>query len=278
MKIMIIGANGQLGTDLVKALTGEDVIPLTHKDIEITEFSNVQEVVEGVRPDLIINTAAYHNVPLCEEKPELAFKVNALGVRNLAMICEERSIKLMHISTDYVFDGLKGAPYVESDQPNPLNTYGISKLAGEFFVRWVREHYIVRVASLFGTTGCRAKGGTNFVEVMLRLAKKRRQINVTPTVFCSPTYTVDAAIKIGEIIKNGKPGLYHVTNRGECSWYEFAKEIFSQAGVKIEVLPVEEKDAVRRPRYSALRSERIEQPRDWRDALRDYLLRRGGIS
>jgi dTDP-4-dehydrorhamnose reductase len=272
---MIIGSNGQLGTDLVKVLVGENVIPLTHQDIEITDILSVEEVVERVSPDVIINTAAYHNVPLCEEKPELAFKVNALGVRNLAIICERRAIKFVHISTDYVFDGLKRAPYVESDTPNPLNTYGISKLAGEFFAKWVREHYIIRVASLFGRTGCRAKGGTNFVEMMLDIAKRRKQINVTPKVFCSPTYTLDAAEKIKEIIKGEAPGVYHVVNKGGCSWYEFAKEIFNQAGMDVEVLPIEEKDIIRRPKYSILKSERIEQPRDWKDALRDYLTKRG---
>ncbi|MDI6704484.1 MAG: dTDP-4-dehydrorhamnose reductase [bacterium] len=275
MKIMIIGANGQLGTDLAKVFKDEELILLTHQDIEITSLSKVMKVVKNYSPEVIINTAAYHNLSQCEENPEMAFEVNALGVRKLAKVCDAESIELVHISTDYVFDGNKKVPYVESDCPNPLNTYGISKLAGEFFAKWVKNHYIVRVAGLFGTTGCRAKGGMNFVETMLKLTKTREEIEVTSNVFCSPTYTVDAAMKIKELITgNFEPGIYHVTNRGECSWYEFAKEIFDQAGLSIKVLPKEEISTIRRPEYSVLASEKIQQPRDWKEALGDYLKER----
>lgn len=276
MKTLLIGANGQLGSDIMAVFGSEGMVPLTHNDIEITNLEQSRKVLEEHNPEVVINTAAYHNVPECEKNPEKAFLVNSLGLKNLSEICLDHRITLVHISTDYVFDGKKSSPYSESDIPHPLNTYGISKLAGEYFVRRVKKHYVVRVASLFGKTGCRAKRGGNFVKAMLHLAKTKDRIQVTSNIICSPTFTKDAASKIKELLAQNYPsGIYHAANGGFCSWYEFALEIFSQTEIKIDVEPKTEGQVgagVRRPLYSPLISEKIKPVRDWKNALRAYLI------
>ena len=279
MKIFLIGANGQLGTDIMKVFKSEEILPLTHEQIEIVDLPRSKQIIEDYNPEVIINTAAYHNVPDCEKNLRTSFSVNAIGVRNLAQICRTNSIRLVHISTDYVFDGKKSSPYDEEDTPNPLNVYGVSKLAGEYFAKRVEKHYIIRVASLFGITGCRAKGGRNFVETMFNAAKTRDTVQVTSNIICSPTYTYDAALKIKEILENDyRPGIYHVINDGNCSWYEFALEIFRQAGINIKVEEREESEEVNgitRPLYSPLTSNEITSLRHWKEALSAYLLERG---
>ncbi len=276
MKTLIIGADGQLGSDLMAIFGPEETIPLTHADIEITDFEQSRRVLEEHGAEIVINTAAYHNVPQCEKDPARAFLVNSMGLRNLSEICFDRRVTLVQVSTDYVFDGKKDSPYAESDVPHPLNTYGVSKLAGEFFTRWVEKHYVVRLASLFGKTGCRAKSGGNFVKTMLRLAKTKDLVQVTSNIICSPTYTKDAAVKIKELLDEDYPsGVYHAANGGFCSWYEFALEIFAQAKIEIDVeqkVESEIEGGVRRPLYSPLVSEKIKPVRDWREALRAYLI------
>lgn len=274
MKVLLIGADGQLGTEIRKVF-GEEVIPLTHAEIEITDPGGSRKVIEKQSPDAIINTAAYHNVPDCEKNPEMAFRVNAMGAKNLADICQAHSIPLVHLSTDYIFDGQKGSPYTEEDVPRPLNAYGISKLAGEFFVRTLEKHYTIRISSLFGVSGCRAKGGKNFVKTMLEFARTRDRIQVTANIVSSPTYARDAALKIKEIL-NGDypPGIYHCANRGACSWYEFALEIFRQTGASIEVaarIETEELEGIKRPLYTALATNKTNPLRSWKEALKDYL-------
>ena len=168
MKVAVIGASGQLGSDLVKVF--EDVIPLTHKDIEVTDLSSC-EILKELKPDVVINTAAYHKTDECEENPEKAFLVNSVGARNVALICKEIGAIDVFISTDYVFDGSKKEPYTEEDVPNPINVYGVSKYAGEILTRYIcGKYYIIRVASLFGVAGARGKGGS-FVETMIKKAK-----------------------------------------------------------------------------------------------------------
>lgn len=267
-----------MGTDIQKVFDPQDIIPLIQPDIEITDYAQSKTVIEKHKPDIIINTAAYHNVPDCEKNPQQAFLVNGIGVRNLVQICKEKPIKLVHISTDYVFDGHKKQPYVEEDVPNPLNAYAVSKLAGEYFAKRLKDHYIIRVASLFGVAGCLGKGGTNFVETMLSLAKTKPSLQVTSNIICSPTYTYDAATRIKEILEDDYPsGIYHVVNNGQCSWYEFALEIFKQSGLNIKVEPrMEEKEraGVVRPLYSPLTSTKLNPMRDWPEALKAYLKER----
>lgn len=282
MNILLIGVDGQLGTDIMKVFFSSPspiaVKGLTIQDINITDSSKTKNVIEELKPDVIINTAAYHNVPECEKNPEKSFLVNTIAIRNLALICHASNIKLIHLSTDYVFDGKKKGPYTEKDTPNPLNVYAVSKLAGEFFVKLTSNYYIIRVASLFGTAGCLGKGGTNFVETMLKLAKTKDTVQVTTNITCSPTYTYDAALKIKEMLLSNYPsGLYHLTNSGYCTWYEFALEIFRLSNIKMKVEPKEEKEeqaGVRRPLFSALTSKKLTPLRPWQDALKHYLVSR----
>lgn len=277
MKTLLIGSQGQLGTEIVKIFPG--AVPVDLPEVDVTVPASVERAVEACRPDVILNTSAYHNVPDCEKNTELAFRVNAIAVRNLAEICKVRGLAFVHVSTDYVFDGRKNGPYTEADVPNPLNAYGISKLAGEFFARKPERSYVVRLSSVFGVAGCRGKGGKNFVKTMLEFAKTRDRVQVTSNIISSPTYAADAAVKIKEILEKGlPPGLYHLANGGSCSWHEFALEIFRLIGAKIAVeekLETEELAGVLRPMNSALVSTKIAPVRSWRDALKANLKEEG---
>lgn len=285
MDVAIIGAGGQLGRELVKVF-GPNCAALDVGEVDICDPVRLREVLDACRPSVIINTAAYHNVPDCEKNAEKAFAVNAVGVKNLRDICLATGQALVHISTDYVFDGTKGAPYTEDDVPNPLNTYGVSKLAGEFFARQVPVHHIIRVSSLFGITGSVTKGGTNFVKLMLKAARTKDRVVVSSNIFSSPTYAPDAAIRIREILEAGTPpGVYHVTNGGECSWHEFAAAIFREIGAGIKLDPrietPELEGGLRRPLRTALRSVKGKTLRPWQEALKDYLKEerdQGGIA
>lgn len=276
MRVAVIGASGQLGSDLVKVF--DDAIPLTHKDIEVTDLASC-EILKELKPDVVINTAAYHKTDECEENPEKTFLVNSVGARNVALICKEIGAVDVYISTDYVFDGSKEEPYTEDDIPNPINVYGVSKYAGEILTRYICDkHYIIRVSSLFGVAGASGKGG-NFVETMIKKVKAEDELNVVNDVTMSPTYTEDAAIAIKEIIFNKLPyGIYHVTNDGSCTWYVFAKAIFEITGIDVRLNPITSDKfptKAKRPKNSALSIEKIKSYginiRHWKDALRDYL-------
>jgi len=280
MKVAIIGANGQLGSDLVKALASEEVIPLTHDDIEVADQASVHRVLTRHQPQVVINTAAFHNVVACEEQPERAFAVNAIGAWNVARACGPLGASLVHISTDYVFDGQKGNPYTEDDLPRPLNVYGVSKLAGEHLIRYsLKQHFIIRTSGLYGTHPCRAKGGENFVELMLRLARERDEVRVVNDEVLTPTYTWDLARQIALLIHTQHYGLYHVTSGGQCSWYEFARAIFELTGTRVNLQPTTAEEfprPVKRPAYSvlenrALRELGLDRMRPWQEALAAYL-------
>lgn len=282
MRIVVVGARGQLGTDLMRVLEGEDVIPLSHQEIEVADFDSSLKVLKEYSPDVIINTAAYNRVDEAEDEPELAFEVNAFGPRNLALISKEVKTTLVHISTDYVFDGTKTSPYTESDPPNPLSAYGLSKLTGEYFVRSILSNYfIVRTSGLYGRAGSRAKGG-NFVETMLRLARNHDEVRVVNDHVLTPTYSLDLARKIEELIQTELYGLYHITNSGSCSWYEFTKRIFELMNLKTKVVPIsspEFRARAVRPSYSVLENSRLKEIglaslRSWQEALADYLKER----
>ncbi len=278
MKTLVIGANGQLGTDIVRAFEGMDVIPLTHADIEITDPASISAAVSKYAPDVIINTAAFDNVPESEKRSEKAFHVNADGVKLLAGICNEAGITLLQISTDYVFDGSKREPYTEEDLPAPLNVYGASKARGELFASSIEKHYIVRVSGIYGITGCRGKGGRNFVESILKLAAGNSPLKVSSNIITSPTYTLDAACEIRRILVERLPyGIYHVANSGLCSWHEFAREILALGGISKDIEAVEElaeAAGVKRPLYSPLISIRVEPMRPWKEALAAYMKER----
>ncbi|MDH5268252.1 MAG: dTDP-4-dehydrorhamnose reductase [Candidatus Bathyarchaeota archaeon] len=282
MKIIIIGSKGQLGTDLIKVLRDwHQVIGLTHQDLEVTDYDSCL-ILKEHHPDVIINTAAFHKTDQCEEEPLKTFSVNALGARNIATISKEIGATTIFISTDYVFDGSKNEPYTEDDTPTPINTYGISKLAGELYTKQNPKHYIIRLASLFGVAGASGKGG-NFVETMITKAKKNETINVVDDMWMSPTYTKDAATTIKNMLESKLPfGTYHSTNKGYCTWFQFAKEIFRLLRSKPDLIPIKTRQLkmkAKRPRFSALRSTKLPkygiEMREWKEALRDYLVEKG---
>lgn len=289
MKVLVIGANGQLGTDLCRVLHDFEVIPLTHKDIEISDMSSVKQALSKHKSDVIINTAAYVRVDDCETEQDKAFLINALGARNVAVVTQELGAKLIHISTDYVFggEGQPGnIPYTEFDVPAPLNTYGKSMLAGENFVRHLcRGHFIVRTSGLFGVAGSRGKGG-NFVETVLKLARERDELRVVNDQIVSPTYTKDLAQKIVQLIPTEYYGVFHITNKGYCSWYQFAREILKQAGIKTPVIPITSDQyphKARRPSFSVLDNYHLrllgmDDMRPWQKTLKDYLVARAHIA
>jgi dTDP-4-dehydrorhamnose reductase len=288
VKIIVIGANGQLGCDVCTAFSagGHEVIPLNHDTADIAVYESIKAPLEKARPDVIVNTAAMHNVDACEADPVRSFEVNGIGARNLALIANELDATLFYLSTDYVFDGLKMAPYVETDYPIPLNAYGNSKLAGEAFIRSIaKKHFVVRVSGLYGTNPCRAKGGNNFVKLMLKLSKERDEIRVVDDEVLTPTYTGDVAKQIVAMTDMDAYGLYHTTSQGGCSWYRFASKIFEISGTQIK-LSIARSDEfpmkVPRPKYSVLENAGLKvlgmdlMP-DWQDGLRRYLAILGAL-
>ncbi len=284
MRILIIGADGQLGTDLCNVIPKEEQIPLTIKNIDITNREITLQEIKNHQPDVVINTAAYHHVDKCEENVTPAFEVNTYGVKYLAEACKAVDACLVHISTDYVFDGKKGKPYVETDQPNPQSVYAISKYAGEQIVKYTLDKFfVVRSTGLYGVAGCLGKGGSNFVESILKLAASQPELKVVTDEVLSPTYSLDLAKQLYALVKTNKYGLYHAVNQGSCSWYEFASEIFKLLGRKVKINKTtasEFKPAAKRPGYSALKNAALQKigldkMRPWQDALEAYLIEKG---
>jgi len=282
MKMAVIGANGQLGTDVVNAFrnNGDEVYPFTHSEIELSNADSIATHLRKAQPAVVVNTAAMHHVENCEREPEKAFAVNALGARNLAVVAREMGAVLMHVSTDYVFDGAKERPYEESDAPNPLNVYGNTKLSGEYFVRSATDKYFVlRTSAIYGRSPCRAKGGLNFIELMLKLARERSEIRVVDSEIVTPTSTVELARQMLALSRFDGYGLYHATAEGSCSWYEFAREIFALTSTKINLHvagPNEFPAKVPRPKYSVLenaglKNHKINVFRPWQEGVREYL-------
>jgi len=243
-----------LGTDLVRILEeqGHKVFATDIEELDITQFDSLKRMVRDVSPDVIVNCAAYTDVDKAEEEPDKAFLINAIGVRNLALVCKDLDIDLCHISTDYVFDGTKKGPYMPNDLPNPINAYGKSKLAGEEHVQKIlNKFYIVRTSWLYG------KHGKNFVYTILDLAKKQEVLRMVDDQIGSPTWTVTLAQAIAKLIQTQKYGIYHVTDKTEngISWYEFAKEIVRISGIRIDVFPAKIEEFPRpakRPKNSVL--------------------------
>lgn len=282
MKIAVIGANGQLGMDVVSAFSsnGDEVSSLTHSDIELSNIDSVSTRLKELHPQIIVNTAAMHHVENCEREPEKAFEVNGLGARNLALLARDIGATLMHVSTDYVFDGAKGNPYEETDAPNPLNVYGNTKLCGEYFVRsTIEKHFVLRTSAIYGLNPCRAKGGLNFIELMLKLAKERGKVRVVDSEFVTPTSTAELARQIVQLSHSDAYGLYHATAEGSCSWHEFAREIFAMTNTKVNLEvagPNEFPAKVPRPKYSVLenrglKNHKINVFKPWQDGVHKYL-------
>jgi dTDP-4-dehydrorhamnose reductase len=282
LTVVVVGSTGQLGSDLVEAFAGDRVHGLAHEDMDIGDDAAVRRVLSELRPDVVVNTAAFHNVPKCETDVEQAYALNAVAPRRLARVCKELGARLVHVSTDYVFDGAKQTPYLETDRAMPLNVYGVSKLAGEHEVLGADgNHQVVRSSGLYGLRPCRAKGG-NFIDTMYRVAAQQPEVRVVSDEILTPTFTADLAAQIRVLALEGRPGLFHATNQGSCSWYEFARAIFDLGGLATPLRPTSVQDfaaPVRRPFYSvlenaALAAARLDRMRHWRDALADYMNRR----
>lgn len=283
-RIIVVGATGQLGTDLVEALRQDgksEVVPLSHAACDCMDLKKVDQVIGSLHPDTVVNCAAYVRVDDCEEHASEAFNINAVCALNVARACAASNALCVYISTDYVFDGTKATPYQESDFPNPINVYGASKLAGEYLTRQATPCWlIIRMASLFGKTGSRGKGG-NFVETVIKKAKAGERLNVVNDITISPTYTRDAAGAVARLLRSRATGLFHVTNAGTCTWYGFARAISEIAGLGDPVHPVSSTEflmAARRPKNSSLGSNRAGfELRPWQDALKAYLLEKGHL-
>lgn len=288
-RVLVIGAGGQLGHDLLRVWPeqhpGDELIPTTHADLDVTDPGSVEACFRSHHPELVINTAAYHKVDLIESDPRPAFDVNVLGARNVASVCEAAGASCMFISTDYVFtDSPDGNPHLEGEPVRPANIYGVSKAAGEEVVRLsCRRHYVVRSCGLFGVAGASGKGG-NFVETMLRLASSGKPIRVVDDQVMTPTPTYELAEQLAVLAGYEAYGLYHATSQGACSWYEFALEIFRVAGLEPECSPqssAESGSAAPRPAYSvlenrALQTLGIDRLPDWHEGLAHYMEMRKG--
>jgi dTDP-4-dehydrorhamnose reductase len=283
MKVLLIGANGQLGSDLLKVFqaAGDTVIPVTHAQVDVCSEERVAEIIAEASPDVVISTAAFHRVEECETKPALSFQVNGTGAMNLARACQRSGAVLANFSTDYVFDGKKNGAYEESDLPSPISVYGASKVLGEHLVAaYADGYFIIRTCGLYGVAGSSGKGG-NFVETMLKKAMAGDAIRVVDDQTLTPTYTADLAEATRKLILTGNYGLYHVSSEGQCSWYEFARYIFECAGLDAKLSPVNSSEfasPVKRPANSVLskaklRSVGVSMP-SWKDALPRYLEQR----
>jgi len=276
LKILVTGASGQLGKELAQLprQTDIEIIGLTREQLDITDLVVCRKVLDEYRPNAVIHCAAYTAVDQAEAEPDLAFSVNAAGTRNLAVAAEEIGAKFLYISTDYVFDGRGTTPYIEYDAPNPQTVYGKSKFAGEQLVQTLNSRYfIVRTAWIYG------KHGNNFVETMLKLAGEKDELKVVRDQIGSPTYALDLAYFLIDLVRTDYYGTYHVSNTGSCSWYEFASAIFREAGITIKLEPCTTSEFPRpapRPAYSVmdqwmLRSTGLQPLRSWEEALRHYL-------
>lgn len=274
MKILITGAKGMLGTDLQKVLENEEVIATDYQELDILDSEAVMDTVKTLKPDILINTAAMTDVDGCESKEDFARRLNAEGPKNLALACREIDIPMLHISTDYVFKGDKRRPLLEDDEIGPETVYGQTKLEGEQIIAEILDKFfILRTAWLYGVHG------PNFVEKMLELAENHDVITVVNDQEGSPTFTIDLANAIYTIIKTDKYGIYHVTNAGNTTWYEFAKLIFEETNTDVEVKPVTSEEfaaPAKRPNYSVLSHQKwidagFDELRDYKEALKEYL-------
>ena len=276
MKVVVTGIKGQLGYDLVKQLTARNhqVYGIERNDLDITDEKAVKAYFEEVKPDALLHCAAYTNVDAAEEDKETAYNVNALGPKYLAQAASKVGAKMVYVSTDYVFDGTAAEPYEVDHPTHPLGVYGETKFAGEEFVKeYLDRYFIVRTAWVFGING------NNFVKTMLRLAEDRDELGVVHDQVGSPTYTVDLARFMIDLVESDKYGVYHATNEGVCSWYEFAVEIFNQRGVNVKVNPLTSEQFPRpaaRPKYSVLSKKKIIEQGftplpNWKKALSAFL-------
>lgn len=283
MKILVIGKTGQLGGALIHdaAAQGHDLFAPERAQVDITDKHSFLNAVTAFQPDAVVNTAAFHNVPLCEEEPLRAFETNVVAVKNMAEICRDYKCLFVTFSTDYVFDGTKGAPNIETDMPAPVQIYGITKLSGEHAALCYHPEktLVIRTCGLYGLKGAASKGG-NFVDGRVRDAQGGKTLEMSSEQTVSPTYTGDLSKAVLTLMTHPQkePGTYHLVNEGFCSWHEFTKSIYRHLQCRAEVIPVDRQGRagkMRRPLFSALKNEKarklgIELPH-WKDALHRYL-------
>lgn len=286
MKILLIGKTGQLGGSILAEQTNHEIFAPGRDELDIECASSFEREMQKFRPELVINTAAFHNVPQCESEPSRAFEVNCVAVRNLAAICAKKHVRFVTFSTDYVFGGEKRTPYLEEDRPNPLQIYGISRLAGEFTALSTapRHAMVIRTCGLYGLSGASSKGG-NFVDKRIADAGSLNELEMGCDQIVSPTYTGDLARAVLKLVEHPQPvsGIFHLVNEGECTWFEFTKAIYELQGLDVKVRPVDRggmSGEMRRPLYSVLANTRakslgITLPH-WRDALQRYLQEKFG--
>lgn len=275
MKVLITGSNGMLGHDLIDVLDGKhELIKTTSKSLDITDEDKVKDYIVNENPDIVINSAAYTDVDGCETNEEIAYKVNGEGVKNLALACKVIDCPLLHISTDYVFNGENNKPWMEDDEVGPISIYGKSKLQGEEAIESILDKFfIIRTSWLYGING------GNFPKTMLELAKTHDTLTVVTDEIGTPTYTLDLAQAIAELIETEYYGIYHITNSDYCSWFDFAKYIFEVKNINVNVVPVTAEEFARpasRPHYSVLNNSNwvnngFKPLRSYKEAIKDYL-------
>jgi dTDP-4-dehydrorhamnose reductase len=290
MRVLLLGANGQLGSDILRVersrLDELEVFPLYRRDLDVASLDDIPKVLASREFDALINCTSYHKTDEAENHATEAFAINAHAPQRMAAVCKARGAMFVHLSTDYVFDGRSRKPYVETDAPSPVNVYGASKLLGENLVlrEYAEGSLIARVASLFGVAGSSGKGG-NFVETMLRLAREKGEVRVVNDLRMSPTSTMDVARALLSLIhQRAAPGIYHIVNSGDATWFEFAQEIIHQAGIAARVVPITSQEypaLAARPAYSVLNNQKVAKligliPH-WREALSRYLVEKGHI-
>jgi len=283
MKIVLIGADGQLGSDLFERLKGKQTTPLYYPDFDVTRREQIENTIERVKPAVVINTSAFNRVDECEISPLEAFKVNTIAARDLAQVCQKIGSVLVHFSTDYVFNGKKKTPYTEEDRPQPLSIYGLSKYGGEILIRSAKcKYFLIRTCGLYGKAGCWGKG-RNFVDAMVEAASKNKTIRVVNDQTITPTSTSELAQRVLELISLQRFGVYHMTNDGQCTWFEFARSIFELLQRKVDIVPVDSDSygaRAKRPPFSVLDNRMAERAgitpfSHWRDALEVYLQEKG---
>lgn len=283
-KVVIFGGGGQLGIELGREFERRrwHVQRCDRQSLDITDAARVEDLVATADPQVVINAAAYNHVDIAEREPLAAYQANALAVRNIAMACRQTDAQLVHYSTDYVFDGTKGSPYVETDSPHPLGAYAVSKLGGELYAQaYLDNPLIIRVSGVFGPGGMFTARG-NFVELMLRLASSPNPIRVVEDHVASPTYAPAIALRTADMVERKIRGLFHLGGGEAISWYHYAKLIFELAGVSPQLQATDEREyrtAARRPKYSALSNSKleaagIEAMPALREAVQDYLRQR----
>ena len=276
MKILLLGHKGMLGSDLLEQMSHHhEVIGMDVDEIDITSAGDCVKAIEDTAPQIVINAAGYTNVDGCETAKEECFAVNAEALKNIAVACHRKNIRIIHFSTDYVFNGTGSAPYKEDDECDPINTYGASKLAGELYLQTLAQNYIIiRTAWLYGVNG------KNFVRTILEKAKTTPRLTVVDDQLGSPTYTKDLAAAVDLLIEKNAQGIFHVTNRGSCSWYQFAVKILQESGIEnVEVSPIKSDQLARtakRPAYSILSMQKFisttgKAMQPWQLGLQDYL-------